>query len=98
MPGLALIAEEFSDRVGFLTILLDMDRDGDRAIQITENVNATFLTVDADESTYYAVGIFFESGYIPESILIDGDGNIVDSIVGGSEDEYRTMIENALDN
>jgi len=96
MPGLALVTDEFIDRVGFVTILIGMDNDRDTAIQITESVNAQFITIDANENVFDSFGNYFESGYIPEAILIDGDGNIVGSIVGGSADEYRTAIENAL--
>ena len=93
---MALIAEEFSDRVGFLTILIGLEQDRDAAIQITDSVNATFLTVDANENLFESFGDYFQSGYIPETILIDNDGNIIESIVGGDEDVYRTAIENAL--
>ena len=93
---MALITEEYSDRVGFVTILIGMEEDKDSAIQITESVNAQFITVDANESLILSFGRYFESGFIPESLLIDTDGNIVESIVGGDPDVYRTAIENAL--
>ena len=96
MPGLALITDEFIDRVGFVTILIGMESDRDAAIQITESVNAQFITIDANDNVFDSFGNHFESGYIPETILIDRDGNIVESIVGGDSDEYRTAIENAL--
>jgi len=97
MPGLALIAEEFSDRVGFLTVLIGMENDRDKAIEITESVDAQFLTIDVTESVIESFARYFESGFIPEIILFDGNGNIVDNIVGGDADVYRTAIENALD-
>ena len=93
---MALIAEEFGDRVGFLTVLLDLNRDRDAAIQITESVDLKFITIDAHDSIWRSFGSYFESGYIPETVFFDGDGNIITSIVGGSYDEYRTIIENAL--
>ena len=96
MPGLASLTDEFIDRVGFVTVLIGMDRDRDAAIQITESVNAQFITIDANDSVFESFGNHFESGYIPETILIDRDGNIVDSFVGGNTDVYRTAIENAL--
>jgi len=96
MPGLALLAEEFSDRVGFLTVLIDLERDRGTAIQITDSVNAPFLTIDAHDDIFESFGRYFESGYIPETILIDRDGNIIESIVGGDSDIYRAAIENAL--
>jgi len=96
MPGLALIADEFSDRVGFVTVLLGLEDDRDAAIQITDPIEAQFMTIDANESVFESFGKHFESGYIPETLLIDGDGNIVESIVGGDTQIYRTAIEKAL--
>jgi len=96
MPGLALIAEEFGDRVGFLTVLLNFDRDRDSAIRITDTVNASFITIDANDSVMRSFGNLFTSGLIPETIIIDGDGNVIASIVGGDSDKYRIAIEEAL--
>ena len=96
MPGLALITEEFIDRVGFVTILIDFENDRDAAIQITDSVDAKFITIDANESVLKSFGNHFSTGYIPETILVDKDGIIIESIVGGSSDVYRTAIENAL--
>jgi len=96
MPGLALIAEEFNDSVGFLTILVGIEDDRNAAVRITESVNASFVTVGLNESVAESFLRHFESGYIPETLLIDGDGNIIESIVGGDADIYRLAIENAL--
>ena len=96
MPGLALITDEYSDRVGFVTVLIGLEQDRDEAIRITESANAQFITIDANDSVFESFGIYFTSGFIPETILIDGDGNIVDSIVGGDADIYREAIQNAL--
>ena len=93
---MALITDEFSDKVGFVTVLIGLERDRDEAIRITESVNAQFITIDANDSVFESFGIYFTSGFIPETILIDGDGNIVDSIVGGDADIYREAIQNAL--
>jgi len=96
MPGLALITDEFIDRVGFVTVLIGLEQDRNEAIQITESVNAQFLTIDANDSVFESFGIYFTSGYIPEAILIDRDVNVVDNIVGGDADVYREAIVNAL--
>ena len=93
---MASLTEELIDRVGFLTILIGLENDRDSAIRITESVDAKFLTVDFNESVYESFGFHFESGYIPETIFIDRDGNIITSIVGGNADQYRQIIENAL--
>jgi hypothetical protein len=93
---LALIADEFSDRVGFITLLVGWESDRNDAIDITDSVNASFITVDAFDDDFAPLFDLFESGSIPEILLIDGYGNVIESIVGGDSDVYRTAIENAL--
>ena len=93
---MASLAEEFSDNVGFLTILIDFEMDREAAIRITDSVDASFITVNASPSLVMSFGNHFASGSIPESLLIDEDGNIIERIVGGSSDDYRVAIENAL--
>ena len=93
---MALIAEEFSDRVGFLTVLLDIDYDRAAAIRVIEAEDTKLLTIDATENVFNSFGIHFESGYIPETILIDTNGNIVARLVGGNADQYRAAINEAL--
>jgi hypothetical protein len=95
MPGLALIAEELGDRVGFLTIMTNFERDRDRAIEITESANAPFLTVDFNDFTNI-LRRHITSSYIPQVFIYDGDGNVIENIVGGDADEYREAIINAL--
>jgi len=96
MPGLALIADEFSDRVSFFTILLDFEDYKDEANRITNEANAKFITINANSSIAGSFGGLFSSGYIPETIIVDGEGNILANIVGGAPDRYRTAIESAL--
>ncbi|MCL2662981.1 MAG: hypothetical protein FWE83_06580 [Oscillospiraceae bacterium] len=91
-----MITNEFIDRVGFVTVLIGMERDRDEAIRITESVNAQFLTIDENDSVSESLIIYFSSGFIPETILFDRDGNIVESIVGGNADVFREAIINAL--
>ena len=104
MPGLALLAEELSSRVGFLTVLGNMERDRDTAVRIINDAvmqlnnpeNVPLLTVDISDSLVNSFGGHFNSGFIPETLIIDGKGNIVERIVGGNAGEYRAALENAL--
>jgi len=96
MPGLASIAEEFSDRVGFMTLLIDFDDYRDRAITITEDANAPFITINADNEDLYPFVAMFQHRYIPQIVIIDGDGNVITNIVPDSSDDYRAAIEDAL--
>ena len=93
---MASIADEFEDRVGFLTILIDFEYDRDAATQVIDAYHVHAITVEANESVFESFGEHFTSGYIPESILIDGEGNILANIVGGTSDDYRLAIETAL--
>ena len=93
---MALLADEFSDRVGFMTMLISWDSDRDDALAITESVNASFITVDAMNDELEPILDMFTSGFIPETVLIDEDGNVIESIVGGNADEYSLAIERAL--
>jgi hypothetical protein len=93
---LALIAEELGDRVGFFTILFDFERDRDSAIQITENENASFLTVNFSDSVAQAFRQHITASVIPQAFIIDGDGNIIENVIGGDADVYREAIINAL--
>ena len=92
---MALIAEELGDRVGFFTIMTNFERDRDRAIVITESVNAPFLTVDFDDVTNFLIR-HLTSPSIPQAFLYDGDGNVIENIIGGDADVYRESIINAL--
>ena len=93
---MALIAEEFGDRVGFMTVLVDFDSDKDAAIKIVESVDLQFITIDANTGFRDSFGKYFTSPYIPQTVFFDGDGNVVTSIVGGSYDDYRTIIEDII--
>ena len=96
MPGLALITEELGDRVGFFTILFDFERDRDSAIQITESENASFLTIDFSSSVAQAFRSHLTASVIPQAFIIDGDGNIIENIIGGDAEVYREAIIKAL--
>ena len=92
---MALIAEELGDRVGFFTIMTNFERDRDRAIEITESANAPFLTIDFNDVTDF-LRRHLTSSLIPQAFLIDGDGNVIENIIGGDADVYREAIINAL--
>jgi len=98
MPGLAEIARDYGDRVGFLTVLINFDNTRDVAIDITESVDAPFITISADTGIFAygeLVGSLFTFNTIPQIIILDGDGNVIENYSGGS-DKYRTSLDNAL--
>ena len=97
IPGLATLAEEYSGRVGFLSLLGDFETAGDTAIRITDNAGASFITVDARHNDLQPLMDLLNSGFVPTSIILDRDGNAVGGqIVGGGIDRFRIAIEDAL--
>ena len=55
MPGLAELAEEFGDRVGFISLLGDFATARDAAINIVNNAGVSFPTLDAEHSDFQPV-------------------------------------------
>jgi len=97
IPGLASLAEEFGDRVGFITLLGDFSTASDIALQIVESAGANFPTVNAEHGEFQSLMALLSSGFVPTSVIIDGDGNVIDGqIIGSGTDMFRTAIENAL--
>jgi len=97
IPGLAELAEEFGDRVGFLSLLGDFGTARESAITITENAGAPFITVDARLGELAGVMGLVGSWFVPTSIIIDASGNVIgEQIVGAGTDRFRAAIEAAL--
>ncbi|MCL1845522.1 MAG: TlpA family protein disulfide reductase [Defluviitaleaceae bacterium] len=98
MPTLAELHEEFGDRIGFLTLMDDFDTGAATAITAKENASAEFITVDARLDYFEELLPLVRSGFVPTSIIIDADGNVVgEQIVGGSARALRSAIRSALD-
>ena len=99
MPGMAELAAEFNDRMGFVSLLGDFESGREAAILLTENANAPFLTVDVMLDDFAPVIPFIQSPFVPTTALIDAFGNqIGDMIVGSNIDALRDKINAALGN
>ena len=97
MPGLAQLANEFDDRVGFISLLGDYATARDTAVRITRDAEVPFITVDAHLPQLSELLQLVQSGFLPTSVIIDANGDVVGSqIVGGGTDRIRTAIEDAL--
>ena len=97
MPGLSELADEFGDRIGFLSLLGDFGTARDIAIDITDGANAPFITVDAGHPDFADLVQLVQARFLPTSIIIDVYGNIIgEHIVGSSADAFRAAIEDAL--
>jgi len=97
IPGLASLAEEFDDRVGFLSLLGDFADSADNAVRIKQAANAQFYTIDAINPDLLPLLELLDSGFVPTTVLIGADGNVIgEMIVGSSMDIFRSAIEDAL--
>ena len=100
MPELAKIANIYDDRVGFIALLDDYSSAKASVIQITEGaaIPSTFIMVDANTKELRTLLQMADSGYVPTTILINRNGNMVGGqIIGALGNEYGRLIENALD-
>ena len=93
---MASVAEEFSENVGFMSLLISWDDDRDRAIDVMESNNVPFITVNAENEELETLARMFEHRYIPQFVLIDGDGNVIENTVPRETEDYRTAILSAL--
>ena len=99
MPGMAELATEFYDRMGFLSLLGDFESGREAAILMTEDANAPFFSVDIMLEDFDPLIPFVDSGFVPTTALIDTQGNkIGDMIMGSDIDGLRDKINAALGN
>ena len=98
MPELAKIVEQYGDRVGFIALLDDYGSARDAAIRIVEESGVSFTVVDARHSDFQPILKKLQTGYIPTTILIDSDGEIVGKqIIGAYGSAYSDFIDEALE-
>ena len=97
MPDLAKVAEKYADRVGFIALLDDYSTSKDAAIRITESAGIPFIMVDAYHDDFQTLCMMVQSGYVPTTILIDKNGNIIgEQLIGAFGEGYGRLIEDAL--
>jgi len=97
MPSLTQLAEEFGDRVGFISLLGDFDMSRNAAINITENANIPFITVNALIEELDGLMELLTSGFLPTSVIVDRNGNVIgEQIIGGSMERMQAAINYAL--
>ena len=97
MPGLAQLSDEFGDRVGFISLLGDFGTARGIAQQITEEAGVSFITVDALLDDFEPLLELLDSGFVPTSVIVGGDGNMIgEQIVGSDISRFREALEYAL--
>jgi len=95
-PGIARMIEQYEDRAGFIMLLLDMDN-ASGAISLLENygIPNTSAVVSVDGRDTFDTGLPFmvtlETGFIPEAVVMDAQGNVLRHISGGGQD-YATIL------
>lgn len=97
MGEMAKIAEEYGDVVGFIALLTDFDTNAKGAVKLTEYNNIPFNNVFSGAEDLAELNQMLRSGYVPTTILIDGDGNMIgEQIIGSYGTGYADFIEAAL--
>jgi len=98
MPELAVIAEEFSDRVGFIGLLEDYDSNPEGAINIVESsgIPESFVMVDARLPEMSDLLMLVQSGSVPTSIIIAADGRMSEQIIGAYGSLYADILNSIL--
>jgi len=97
MGELAEIAKEYSERVGFIALLDDFTTNPRGAIGLIEHNGVEFLNVAHTTPGLEDVLAMLRSGYVPTTIIIDGDGKMIgEQIIGSYGHAYIRFIEEAL--
>jgi thiol-disulfide isomerase/thioredoxin len=98
MPDLAQLVANYGDRVGFLAMLIDFDNaQGAASILESFGVPLSFLTVDALIADMRTLLEMVDSGYVPTTIIIDKDGNMIgEQIIGANIHEYVRRLDEYL--
>jgi len=98
MPELAAIAEEFSDRVGFIGLIEDYDSNLKGAINIVEasGVPDSFVMVDARLPEMSDLLKLVQSDGVPTSIIVAADGRMSEQIIGAYGSVYADILNSIL--
>ena len=96
MPDLAQLAMDYGDEVGFIALLLDFDSNPDGARKITESagIPSSFVMVDPGAAGLKKVVAMVQTGYVPTTVIIDYNGEMLDSPLIGA---YGAGYADALD-
>ena len=99
MPDLARVAEDYADNVGFISLLDDYNDNHEGARDIVEaaGMPESFIMIDARteglEDLQYAV----TSGYVPTTLIFDGQKQFwTDRIVGSEENLFGDLLARLL--
>jgi thiol-disulfide isomerase/thioredoxin len=94
-PNIAQMITQYEDRVGFVMLLLDMDNSSG-AVSLFENnsIPKTDAVLSVDGRGTFDTGLPFmvtlETGFIPEAIVMDAQGNVLQHL-GGSQTYAKSL-------
>jgi len=98
MGELAEIAEMYDENVGFLGLLSDYADNLRGAIRLTEQNNVGFINIPDRTRGLEAALRMLSTGFVPTTVLIDKDGNIIgEPLIGAHGLGYAKYIDEALE-
>jgi thiol-disulfide isomerase/thioredoxin len=94
LPDMQGLVDEYGDKVNFASIVIDYTDEPEYATQLCEKYMSSYTNMqDLNQNLSGA----FNSGYVPTSLIVDSEGNILcEQIVGAYGSEYGDFIEDAL--
>jgi thiol-disulfide isomerase/thioredoxin len=94
LPDMQGLVDKYGDNVNFMSIVIDYSDDPDQVTQLCEQYMNSFINVQDLDSNLSGA---FDSGYVPTSLIVDSDGNIMEEqMVGAYGSGYGDYIEDAL--
>ena len=99
MPDIAVITEEYSDRVGFLGLLEDFSTNLDGALNIVESANKpdSFINIDARLPELSDLLSLVHTGYVPTTVIITANGEIFEPLIGAYGAAYAAILDMILE-
>jgi len=98
LPALAELQEAYSaEGVQIVGVLIDASEDGaiDAANTLLKDAKASFTSIIPE--TLLESNVIQDVEYVPTTLLVDADGNILDTIVGGNDySSWSGIIEDTL--
>jgi len=101
MPDLAQLERDYEDRVGFLVLLGDFDNKAG-AIEIYENFgfpdmdNSVTICGETVFAARHEIMQMLSIQYIPTTVIIDADGNMLEHLIGAHFGEYAGFLDRLL--
>ncbi|MCL2632969.1 MAG: TlpA family protein disulfide reductase [Oscillospiraceae bacterium] len=99
MPELAEIAQMYGDDVGFIALVDDYSSNlsGAKRIADSSNIPTSFIMVDAYTKGLEPLMNMLNTGYVPTTVIIDGNGIMLgEALIGAYGMAYAPVIDTFL--